>query len=347
MPAHPPAQPRLSDPARATDLLEALVAHIDEAHGGEEGAILVFLPGAWAGAWAGEGPAWVGGWWGEGPVWVGGEPAQCGVPTLVFRLGGWPLWGCQLLHGCRAPSFPLLPGGWGGGAELGLCGREGMQWPEGTCGSPAGMHRRLLPAWTSPSCSSPPPPRAGMGEIQELQDRLTATRRFAGPRAQWVIPLHSTVAPGCVAWVAGPPAALLFCIACSVGRSLHSAANPVPLGSPPTLVPCVAARPCRPRSDQRQAFRVPPPGARKVVLATNIAETSLTIEDVVYVVDAGELAGTPTAGVLCYCVQVSRAAGSASSRNGCGSDCPLLRTCSADARLLPPGAACPAPSQAS
>ena len=41
------------------------------------------------------------------------------------------------------------------------------------------------------------------------------------------------------------------------------------------------------RSDQRQAFRRPPPGVRKVVLATNIAETSLTIEDVVYVVDSG------------------------------------------------------------
>eukprot|EP00887_Chlorella_sp_A99_P005373 scaffold1.g5373.t1 len=38
------------------------------------------------------------------------------------------------------------------------------------------------------------------------------------------------------------------------------------------------------------AFRVPPPSVRKVVVATNIAETSLTIEDVVYVVDSARVA---------------------------------------------------------
>lgn len=41
--------------------------------------------------------------------------------------------------------------------------------------------------------------------------------------------------------------------------------------------------------DQRQAFKTPPRGVRKIVIATNIAETSLTIEDVVYVVDSGKL----------------------------------------------------------
>ena len=40
--------------------------------------------------------------------------------------------------------------------------------------------------------------------------------------------------------------------------------------------------------DQEAAFLVPPPGMRKVVLATNIAETGITIPDVTCVVDTGK-----------------------------------------------------------
>ncbi|XP_073416043.1 ATP-dependent RNA helicase DHX29 isoform X2 [Dendrobates tinctorius] len=39
--------------------------------------------------------------------------------------------------------------------------------------------------------------------------------------------------------------------------------------------------------DQAEAFVLPPAGTRKIVLATNIAETGITIPDVVFVVDAG------------------------------------------------------------
>ena len=42
-----------------------------------------------------------------------------------------------------------------------------------------------------------------------------------------------------------------------------------------------------PSDQQAKIFEATPPGARKVVLATNIAETSLTIPGIVYVVDAG------------------------------------------------------------
>jgi ATP-dependent RNA helicase DHX29 len=43
-------------------------------------------------------------------------------------------------------------------------------------------------------------------------------------------------------------------------------------------------------AEQQKAFQSPPRGfSRKIVLSTNIAETSLTIEDIVYVVDSGKV----------------------------------------------------------
>lgn len=44
-----------------------------------------------------------------------------------------------------------------------------------------------------------------------------------------------------------------------------------------------------PVAEQQQIFEPPPPGVRRIILATNIAETSVTIPDVVYVVDTGKI----------------------------------------------------------
>lgn len=42
-----------------------------------------------------------------------------------------------------------------------------------------------------------------------------------------------------------------------------------------------------PTDMQTKIFEPTPPGARKVILATNIAETSLTIDGIIYVIDPG------------------------------------------------------------
>ena len=73
-----------------------------------------------------------------------------------------------------------------------------------------------------------------------------------------------------------------------------------------------------PSHEQSKIFEETPPGARKVVVATNIAETSLTIDGIVYVIDPGfvkQKSFNPRTGMESLVVtQISKAA--AQQRSG-------------------------------
>jgi ATP-dependent RNA helicase DHX37/DHR1 len=55
-------------------------------------------------------------------------------------------------------------------------------------------------------------------------------------------------------------------------------------GGPVLVLPLYAMLP---PAAQRRVFEAPPDGTRLIVIATNVAETSLTIPNIKYVVDTG------------------------------------------------------------
>ena len=82
----------------------------------------------------------------------------------------------------------------------------------------------------------------------------------------------------------GPGAVLVFLTGWDEITKLHDLLEKQPESRAWALFPLHGAMPT---AQQRGIFARPPAGKRKVVLATNIAESSITIDDVVFVLDGG------------------------------------------------------------
>ncbi|OMO51588.1 Double-stranded RNA-binding protein [Corchorus capsularis] len=85
-----------------------------------------------------------------------------------------------------------------------------------------------------------------------------------------------------------PGAILVFMTGWDDINSLKEQLQAHPLLGDPSKVLMLACHGSMPSSEQRLIFEKPEDGVRKIVLATNMAETSITINDVVFVVDCGK-----------------------------------------------------------
>ncbi|GMH17063.1 hypothetical protein Nepgr_018904 [Nepenthes gracilis] len=85
-----------------------------------------------------------------------------------------------------------------------------------------------------------------------------------------------------------PGAVLVFMTGWDDINCLKDQLQAHPLLGDPGRVLVLACHGSMASSEQRLIFDKPPDGVRKIVLATNMAETSITINDVVYVIDCGK-----------------------------------------------------------
>ncbi|WOL01197.1 DExH-box ATP-dependent RNA helicase DExH3 [Canna indica] len=91
-----------------------------------------------------------------------------------------------------------------------------------------------------------------------------------------------------ICWKERPGAVLVFMTGWDDINSLKDQLQANPLLGDPTKVLLLACHGSMASSEQRLIFDKPVNGIRKIVLATNMAETSITINDVVFVVDCGK-----------------------------------------------------------
>lgn len=109
----------------------------------------------------------------------------------------------------------------------------------------------------------------GWQDIRAVQEKLEARPHFSSG-SQMILPCKSTeklTKTGCLSYKYRDRISLYSCIY--------------------DFFPSLLVHSSLSVADQQAVFQRPQGGQRKIVLTTNIAETSITIDDIVHVVDAG------------------------------------------------------------
>lgn len=106
----------------------------------------------------------------------------------------------------------------------------------------------------------------GLAEIKMLYEQLQSNALFSNRRSKRYVQLnnipflqHRNTHPFIVSFVFGSRCVIY---------PLHSSLS---------------------NEEQQAVFTKPPPGVTKIIISTNIAETSITIDDIVYVIDSGKM----------------------------------------------------------
>ena len=127
----------------------------------------------------------------------------------------------------------------------------------------------------------------GYNDVETAKDPVNKIIQKLGSRINYSLLLETTKAIDSELYHANKKGGILIFLpgVAEIGRTVNELRSVSSLH----VLPLHASLDTR---EQRRVFTNPPPGKRKVVVATNVAETSITIDDIVAVIDTGRVKET-------------------------------------------------------